>query len=195
MLHRTIAPVVAAMVIAVSSGLVQGQGGESQPIEKIRSALTRLPYYGVFDFLAFRYDKGTVTLSGYAYQSRLKQDAASAVRRLPGVDQVENQIEELSVAPHDEDIRWAAFYAIYDDASLSRYSPGGARFGYERRFQMVRFPGMQPVGMYPIHIIVNRGRILLAGAVDSEVDKRLAEVRVRTIPQIFGVENALSVIR
>jgi hypothetical protein len=32
--------------------------------EKIRKELMQLPYSGVFDFLAFRYDKGTVTLVG-----------------------------------------------------------------------------------------------------------------------------------
>ena len=44
-------------------------------IDDIRSNLLRLPYYGVFDFLAFSYEKGTVTLSGYSYQPLLKSDA------------------------------------------------------------------------------------------------------------------------
>jgi hypothetical protein len=30
----------------------------------------QLPYYGVFDFIAFSYDKGKVTLTGYAYAPR-----------------------------------------------------------------------------------------------------------------------------
>ena len=47
-------------------------------VEDIRKELMQLPYYSVFDFLAFSYDKGTVTLSGYAYQSTLKHDAAHA---------------------------------------------------------------------------------------------------------------------
>jgi hypothetical protein len=33
-------------------------------VEEIRKELLQLPYYGVFDFLAFSYDKGTVTLTG-----------------------------------------------------------------------------------------------------------------------------------
>jgi hypothetical protein len=31
---------------------------------RVRQALLRLPYYGVFDFLAFGVDRGTVTLRG-----------------------------------------------------------------------------------------------------------------------------------
>jgi hypothetical protein len=36
---------------------------ERATIEAIRDALLRLPYYGVFDFLAFTYEKGMVTLT------------------------------------------------------------------------------------------------------------------------------------
>ena len=195
MLRRRLLLMVVALVTAVAAALAQPSLSERQTIEKVRNALLRLPSYGVFDFLAFRYDKGTVTLSGYAYRSHLKRDAVNAVKRLPGVDEVVDKVEELSIAPHDDTLRWAAFYSIYNDNSLSRYAPGGALFGIDRRFDMVGFPGMQPLGMYPIHIIVNRGHILLVGAVDSEADKSLAGLRIRGIPQTFGVENALEVMR
>jgi hyperosmotically inducible periplasmic protein len=195
MLRRQSVLVVVALATAVTAALAQPSLTEQQTVDKIRSALLRLPYYGVFDFLAFRYDKGTVTLSGYAYRSSLKRDAVNAVKRLPRVDEVVDKVEELSIAPHDDTLRWAAFYAIYNDNALSRYAPGGAVFGIDRRFEVGRFPGMQPLGMYPIHIIVNRGHILLVGAVDSEADKSLAGLRVRGIPQAFGVENALEVMK
>ncbi|HYU78669.1 MAG TPA: BON domain-containing protein [Vicinamibacterales bacterium] len=64
-------------------------------IEEIRHELLQLPYYGVFDFISFKYDKGTVTLMGYAYRPSLKSDAERAVRRVAGVDTVDDQIEEL----------------------------------------------------------------------------------------------------
>lgn len=56
-----------------------------------------------------------------------------------------------------------------------------------------RFPGMQPFGMYPIHIIVKNGRTMLLGVVDSEIDKNLAGVRARDVTGVFGVENDLVV--
>ena len=46
--------------------------------ENVRTALRRLPYYGAFDFIAFGYLNGVVTLTGYAYEGRLKLDAERA---------------------------------------------------------------------------------------------------------------------
>ena len=40
---------------------------------------------------------------------------------------------------------------------------------------------MQPVGRYPIHIIVKGGRTMLLGVVDSAIDRQLAEVRAREV--------------
>jgi hypothetical protein len=57
-------------------------------VVEIRKEVSRLPYYGVFDFLAFSYDKGTVTLMGYAYHTTLKRDAVRAAKRASGVDPV-----------------------------------------------------------------------------------------------------------
>jgi hyperosmotically inducible periplasmic protein len=73
--------------------------------KEIRSELLKLPYYGVFDFLAFSYDKGTVTLQGYAYRPSLKSDAERAVRRVAGVDAVKDQIEDLPVSFSDDELR------------------------------------------------------------------------------------------
>jgi hypothetical protein len=56
-----------------------------------------------------------------------------------------------------------------------------------------RFPGMEPIGMYPIHIVVKNGRTLLLGVVDSSLDRQLAEARAREVPGVFNVENGLIV--
>jgi len=57
------------------------------------------------------------------------------------------------------------------------------------------FPGMQPVGRYPIHIIVKNGRTMLLGVVDSAADRQIAEVRSREVTGVFDVENGLRVVR
>jgi osmotically-inducible protein OsmY len=54
------------------------------------------------------------------------------------------------------------------------------------------FPGMQPVGVYPIHIIVKNGRTMLLGVVDDQADRQIAEVRAREVAGVFEVENSLS---
>jgi osmotically-inducible protein OsmY len=57
------------------------------------------------------------------------------------------------------------------------------------------FPGMQPVGKYPIHIIVKNGRTMLLGVVGNTIDRQLAEVRAREVTGVFDVENSLTVAR
>jgi hypothetical protein len=160
---------------------------------RIRRALERLPYYGVFDFLAYSVDRGTVTLLGYAYQGTLKTGAEAAVKRVAGVDEVANKIELLPASPNDDRIRWATFFNIYTDDFLSRYAPGGAMAARYEALRFGQFPGMQPFGTYPIHIIVKGGRTTLMGVVDNESDKTVAGFKAREVAQVFGVENQLMV--
>ena len=174
-------------------------GAQSRPVPQqqrqfdIENELERLPTYGVFDFLRFDYDRGKVTLAGYSYQGGLKSHAENAVKRVPGVDDVDNQIELLPASPNDDRIRWATFYRIYNDSSLSRYSPGGEMGARYELSQASRFPGTQPFGIYPIHIIVKNGRTTLMGVVGSEMDRRIAEIRARDVTGVFAVENELLV--
>ena len=186
--------VAAACLASVSLAAAQQPTPHQRTVDDIRSAILRLPYYGVFDFLAVQYDKGTATVSGYAYQPALARQVIDTTRRVPRVDDVVDKIERLPVSHHDDDIRWRTFARIYNDSVLSRYAPGGGLTRFDRRYELARYPGMQPFGNYPIHIIVNRGRTLLLGIVDSEFDKTLAGVRAREVPGTFGVENELMVV-
>ena len=160
-----------------------------------QAMLERLPYYGVFDFIVFRVDRGTVYLAGYSFEGRLRADAETAAKRASGVDEVANKIEVLPTSPNDDRIRWATFYRIYTDDFLSRYAPGGVREVLQELRDERHFPGMQPVGIYPIHIIVKNGRTMLLGVVDSAADRQLAEVRAREVTGVFEVDNSLTVAR
>ena len=196
-----IAAVMVSVALVIAGGQPLLRADAKSSVEQIRKELLQLPYYGVFDFLAFSYDKGTVTLMGYAYHSTLKQDAARAAKRASGVDQVIDKIEELPVGQIDDELRWKAYYAIYRDPFLSRYAPGGGLlWGHRHSFGAgfhamgsARFPGMEPLGDYPLHIIVNHGNITLLGVVDNESDKTVAGLRAREVPGAFGVENELTV--
>jgi len=197
--HIGMATVMLAFVLAGAQAALLADAKSS--VEEIRRELLQLPYYGVFDFLAFSYDKGTVTLMGYAYQSTLKRDAVRAAKRASGVDQVIDKIEELPVSQFDDDLRWKSYYAIYRDPFLSRYAPGGGLlWGHRHPFgdgfhamNLRRFPGMEPLGDYPLHIIVNHGTITLLGVVDSESDKTIAGLRAREVSGSFRVDNDLAV--
>jgi hypothetical protein len=133
MTRRLFVTTIAALLFAGSRPAAQ-RSTDDRTIEDIRNAVLRLPYYGVFDFLAFHHESGTVTLSGFVYQPSLKREVLGAVRRVSRVDEVVDKIAELPVSPNDDRIRWQTFYQICDDTSLSRYAPGGGLSPFDRRF-------------------------------------------------------------
>src|SRR5688572_31193102 len=71
-----------------------------------------------------------------------------------------------------------------------RRPPSSTLFPYTTLFRSL-FPGMNPVGAYPIHIVVKNGRTMLLGVVDAAIDRQLAEVRAREVTGTFEVENGL----
>ncbi len=188
----TIAAVMVGVIAASATPRAQTVAAKETAL-MVQRALLRLPYYGVFDFLAFGVSRGVVTLEGFAYRGNLKTDAAAAIKRVAGVDEIANKIELLPASPNDDRIRWATFYNIYTDDFLSRYAPGGAMSARYDALSFARFPGMQPFGTYPIHIIVKNGRTMLLGIVDTESDKTLAGVRAREVTGVFEVQNDLVV--
>jgi hypothetical protein len=177
------------------TGVVAQSVTIDETVHSVRRMLERLPYYGVFDYIVFRVDGGTVYLAGYSFEGRLKADAEMAAKRASGVIEVANKIEVLPASPNDDRIRWATFYRIYTDDFLSRYAPGGAPGVLQDLRDERRFPGMQPVGRYPIHIVVKNGRTMLLGLVDSAADRQIAEVRAREVSGVFEVENGLFAAR
>jgi hyperosmotically inducible protein len=198
---RVVAAAVLGLFVAFAGAHPAAQNADASTIEDIRSELMQLPYYGVFDFMAFSYEKGIVTLTGYAYHGTLKADAVRAVKRAARVDQVTDKIEELPPSSMDDNLRWQVYYKIYRDPFLSRYAPGGAmlwghRHAFGRGFHPLAggaFAGYEPAGDFPIHIIVKGGRVTLLGMVDNESDKTVAGMRAREVPGSFEVNNELTV--
>ena len=192
--HSLLSLALLGTISGPTSAAAQSVSSE-ETVRSVRRLLERLPYYGVFDYIVFRVDRGTVYLAGYSFEGRLKADAEMAAKRASGVDEVANKIEVLPVSQNDDRIRWATFYRIYTDDFLSRYAPGGVHEVLQEFRDERHFPGMQPVGIYPIHIIVKNGRTMLLGVVDSASDRQLAEVRAREVTGVFEVENGLTVAR
>jgi hyperosmotically inducible periplasmic protein len=188
---------------AVRPAVAAGKSDPQDLVTQVRKNLMRLPYYGVFDFLVFSVNGPTVTLGGEVYNATIKKDAEREVKRIAGVENVVNNIDVLPVSSFDDDIRWAAFRAIYHDSALSRYMPGGGwvprgrMWRFDRPFDPfgagARFPGQEPLGNYPIHIIVKGGRITLDGVVDNQADKNLAGIRAHGVSGAFAVDNELQV--
>jgi hyperosmotically inducible protein len=150
-----------------------GTPDETKIAKAVRHELLMLPYYGVFDDLAFKVEGNTVTLLGAVTRPTLKSDAERVVKQIEGVDRVINQIEVLPVSPMDDQIRLAEFKAIYGDPALS------TRYGYRAN--------------PPIHIIVKNGHVTLEGVVANQADKDLIGIRANSVPGVFSVTNDLQV--
>ena len=155
---------VSAFILATTGSSAETLNPQ-ETTRSVRRALERLPYYGVFDYMAFGMDRGTVTLTGYAYNGSLRYAAEQAAKRTSGVDEVANRLEVLPVSHEDDRIRWVTFYKIYTDAFLSRYASGGELGARRDLYEARRFGGMyQPLGLYSIHIVVRHGHTTLFGS-------------------------------
>jgi hyperosmotically inducible periplasmic protein len=157
------------LILAVSA---VAQSNPDKITREVRHELVMLPYYTVFDNLAYRVDGAKVTLFGQVTKPVLKSDAERAVKRVEGVQTVDNEIEVLPLSPNDDQIRRAAYRAIFSKPPLQRYQMGV---------------------ISPIHIIVKNGNITLVGAVQTEGDKDIAGIAANGVPGAFKVTNDLAV--
>ena len=139
---------------------------------EVRHELLMLPYFGVFDYIAYKVDGDTVTLLGQVVRPSLKSDAQNVVKRIEGVETVNNQIEVLPPSTMDEKLRIRLFHAIYGYPGLQKYELGVQK---------------------PIRIIVKNGRVTLEGVVDNQADKDLAGIRAKGVPGSFSADNNLVV--
>jgi hyperosmotically inducible protein len=140
---------------------------------EVRHELLMLPWFGVFDYIAFKVDGSTVTLLGQVVRPSLKSDAENAVKHIEGVERVDNQIEVLPPSSMDDGLRIRLYREIYGYPALEKYALGVQK---------------------PIRIIVKNGRVTLEGVVDNEADKNLAGLRANSVPGIFSVTNNLQVV-
>jgi len=82
-------------------------------MKEVRHQLVMLPYYSVFDNLAYQINGDNVTLVGQVVRPTLKSDAEAAVKSIEGVASVTNNIEVLPVSPNDDQIRRAVGCAFH----------------------------------------------------------------------------------
>ncbi len=145
---------------------------EDKTIKKIRKELVTLPFYGVFDNLAFKYEEGIVTLYGQVSRPTLKKDAERVVERVAGVEEVVNRIEVLPLSGFDDRIRIATYRAIYRQPGLDRLA----------------------LGANPsIHIIVKNGHVTLEGVVPNKGDATRAFLAANGVSNVFSVTNNLRI--
>jgi hyperosmotically inducible protein len=165
--------VLAISMVAQGNREALSPKGIDRIVKEVHHELVMLPFYGVFDNLAYKVDPdGTVTLLGQVSRPTLKSDAENVVKRIEGVEKVVNNIEVLPTSINDDNIRRAVYRAIYGNSVLSMY-------------QLRAVP--------PIHIIVKNGNVTLEGVVARAMDKQVAGMQANQVSGVFSVTNNLQV--
>ena len=169
---------VITLLSLTALGFAQDRGqpsakSQDRIIREVRHELLMLPYFGVFDNIAFKVNGDTVTLLGQVVRPTLKSDSENVVKHIEGVEKVDNQIEVLPPSPMDDRLRIRLYRAIYGYPALEKYALGVQK---------------------PIRIIVKNGNVTLEGVVDNDGDKNFAGIRANSVPGIFAVTNNLQVV-
>jgi osmotically-inducible protein OsmY len=131
-----------------------------------------LPYYGVFDNLAYSIDGSKVTLYGQVVRPSTRSDAERSISKINGVSEVVNKIEVLPLSSFDDSIRARTYREIARTGGLYRY-----------------LMGANP----SLHIIVNNGHVTLTGMVGNKMDQQLAYIAASRVFGSFSVTNELQV--
>src|SRR6266480_2516248 len=166
--------VASGLVFSAQSALASNRG-TTWVENKVRHELNMLPYVNAFDYMSFTVDEdNNVTLMGEVTNPTLKSDAGNVVKRIEGVEHVDNQIKVLPVSFFDNGLRVRLFRTIYGYPTLQKYVLGVNK---------------------PIRIIVQNGHVTLMGVVDSEMDRNIAGIRANVVPGVFSVNNQLKVVK
>lgn len=151
----------------LSAGNVQTDLGR-----EVQKKINGLPNYEVFDYIDYSIDGSTVTLTGKVRNATNKPSAESAVKRIPGVERVVNNIEVLMLGGFDEQLRRNLYARLHNSGGLSSY--------------------LWPVNP-DVRLIVDRGHITLEGEVRNRGDFNLMNITARGVPLSFSVTNNLKI--
>jgi len=169
--------VLAVAILGFTFSDVQAQSfsgnGKNSVERQVYKQIIKLPYYGVFDNIAYRVDGDTVTLYGKVLQPTTRKSAERVVERIEGVETVVNNIEVLPLSPFDDSIRRRTLRTLSNN--------GGSLYRY--------FLGASP----SVKIIVDRGNVTLEGYVANRGDYNLMNILANGVPGVFSVKNNLIV--
>ena len=160
-------------IVALTFVTVNAQSsGDSRTLEqRIYKRILGVTDYGIFDNITFELQGSTVTLHGKVYSLGTIGQAEREVKKLPGVETVIDQIEQLPASPSDDEIRKRAFVAFVNSGA-SQY-----------------FATPRP----EVRIIVENGRLTLEGHVNNQAHSDSLNVLAHGIQGVLSVQNNLIV--
>jgi hyperosmotically inducible periplasmic protein len=159
-----------ALLVAPAAASAQMTLRDRAVFDKIVEQVNRYTQYTIFDSISASVENGQVVLSGWVTMPYKRDDLEQRVRRVDGVESVENGIGVLPVSIFDDQLRFRIARAIYGNSSFWQYASL-----------------VNP----PIHIVVNRGRVSLEGVVNSNVERMLA----RSLATGFGAFEVTNLLQ
>jgi hyperosmotically inducible protein len=160
-------------VRSVVNGLSVMRGESDQAVARdVARKIRHYVFYTIFDNVDIAVKNGAVTLTGAVTMPYQSSEIANLAAHVSGVQQVVNRIQALPVSPYDDQLRYRIASKIYRNPDFWNY-------------------GLNPAP--PIHIVVDNGRVTLAGAVNSNMDKIEAGMIARSTFGVFSVDNELQI--
>jgi hyperosmotically inducible periplasmic protein len=160
MLKNAAALLIALMLCAATAASAQ-ERKDLQVFRDLSDQVNRYTQFTIFDNVEASIDQGRVVLTGSVTMPFKKDDIERRVRAVTGVASVDNRIGVLPVSQFDDELRFRIARAIYSNSAFWNYAA---------------------MANPPIHIVVNGGRVTLAGVVQSNVERMLA----RSLATGFG---------
>ena len=161
--------VVSLFVLGTSALAQTAERKDLQVFNDIADQVNRYTQLTIFDSISASVVDGRVVLNGWVTMPYKRDDIERRVRKVAGVEVLDNKIGVLPVSQFDNELRFRIARAIYGNSMF---------WNYANR--------VNP----PIRIVVNRGRVTLEGVVQSNVERQLA----RSLASGFGefeLKNAL----
>jgi osmotically-inducible protein OsmY len=156
----------------VLSAAAFGQTAERKDLQvfnDIAGQVNRYTQLTIFDSISASVTDGRVVLSGWVTMPYKRDDLERRVRRVEGVNTIDNKIGVLPASQFDDDLRFRIARAIYGHSLFWNYAN---------------------MANPPIRIVVNRGRVTLEGVVQSNVERMLARSLASGF-NAFEIKNSL----
>jgi osmotically-inducible protein OsmY len=127
----------------------------------------------VYDDFQGRIRNGSVYISGAVTEPKKLTDIVERIAKVKGVQYIDNKVVVLPASQEDDRLRVMVAQAIYSQSEFERYSMADP----------------------PIHVIVNKSRVTLIGAVRAELEKRKAIEAARFVPGTLSVDDKIQIVK
>ena len=141
--------------------------------EQVIKAVRSYSLYTVYDDFQGRIRNGSVYIAGAVTEPKKLTDIVERIAKVKGVQAIDNKVVVLPASQEDDRLRVMVAQAIYSQSEFERYSMADP----------------------PIHVIVNKSRVTLIGAVRAEVEKRKAIEAARFVPGTLSVDDKIQIVK